>query len=430
MNRKLAISHRRAVFAALMALCMCMSWAAVTASGDSIVYALADMAWMFAAFLFVFIQTMRLSVSENARIIILTGFFLRIVVALWGAYGTGGIAVFLKGVDASTFLRIAKEYFKGDYSAFRTYYPYIINIIFKFTGPNGIMVQTVNILCWFLGIKLIVLTAQELYGKKMQLILLCYTFLPYPMIVSTQLLRESMISLLSMLSFYCLWKWMNSGRIKYVAVALLISLLPTILHSGNIALALGICLVYIQWDVRAGLWRRFNWRSFALFLGVLAAVPLYEYIFAKYLPYLPKQLSLEMITGAMPLASGRSIYVSGFVVNNWGEFLLWSIYLVIYYWLSPTPRFWSSPMDIAGFCLDSIPFFFLWIYIFKNVKKDWRRSQAKAGIYILFLYTFIYAWGTGNAGTAMRHRGQLLGIMVMTIVMGKLSQKSISRENS
>lgn len=420
MNKKGLVRHRYIAFAAIMAACMCIAWIAIRVSADSAVYAMIDMAWMFATAMFVFIQTEKLTISGNSKMIIMAGFFVRIILALWGSYGTSGIAAFLagRGNDQEVFLRVARQYFGGDFSDFCTYYPYIINTIFQFTGPNRFLAQIVNILCWFLGALLLIKMAKGFSKKKVQFVLLYYTFCPFPMLLSTQLMRESMISFLSMLSFYFLWKWMDSGQTKYIIGALGISIVPMILHSGNIALAAGICLVYIRWDFRTGGWRKLNWRDFILVFGIFAVIPLYENIFARYLPYLPSKLSLEMITEKISFASGRSDYLSELKVNNWSEFLLWSIYLIVYFWMSPTLRFWNSPLDVAGFVLDSIPLLILWMLIIKNIKSAWCRSQAVAGVFILFLYTFIYAWGTRNAGTAMRHRGQLLGIMIMTVVIG------------
>ena len=91
---------------------------------------------------------------------------------------------------------------------------------------------------------------------------------------------------------------------------------------------------------------------------------------------------------------------------------------MIYFWISPTPRFWNSSVDIIGFLFDSVPMFFIFIQIFKNIRREKRYSKSLAGLYILLAYTIIYAWGTANAGTAMRHRDQFLGIMVMSVLVG------------
>lgn len=73
-------------------------------------------------------------------------------------------------------------------------------------------------------------------------------------------------------------------------------------------------------------------------------------------------------------------------------------------------------LDVVCFFVDVVPWVIMVIGMF-CVSHRQKNPQAVVGIFFLLLYTFVYGWGTRNAGTAMRHRDQCLGIMIMAALM-------------
>lgn len=395
-----------------------LSWLIVSHTSDSRIHAAIDIVWCGMIVAYIVVQTRSFDMPKYGKAIVLAGFFARVGLACWGTYGAGALADWLRRGDQAAFFEIATHYYSGDYSEYLTRYPYVICTIFRIMGPNRIMPQMLNILCWFLGVRILLSVTNGLYGRKKILILLFYTFLPYALLISTHVMRESIINLFAMLSFFYLWKWMNFGKIKHLIIMCLISLIPILLHTGNIALLIAAFIIYMQWDRETGKWRKSGLRWLILFLCFFLAIPLYNSISRSFpIEYLPSEISLERITGRSSVP-GRSDYVSPGAVHTIGEFIFWSIYRMLYFWISPTPRFWNSPVDVIGFVFDSVPLFVIFLQIFKNIKQGKRHSKSLAGLYILIVYTIIYAWGTTNAGTAMRHRDQLFGIMAMTVLIG------------
>lgn len=383
----------------------------------SLAYEAADIALCSVIVMYVIVQTMSFHMSQNGKWIVLTGFFVRLVLACWGTYGDGALAVWLSSGDQEDFLRIALQYFTGDFSEQWTRYPYVVYMIFRLTGPNRIMPKLINIFCWFLGILILQMVAGGLYGRKKIMILFAYTFLPYALLVSTQLMRESMISLFSMLCVLSIYNWMDSGNVKHMLIVLVCASAPVALHAGNIALVAGAFLVYMLWDYKAGKWRKFDWCWIVIILCIIMAVPFYNNFFARFLGYFPRNISFETITGK-PFNPGRSDYGPSAVVKTLGQFIFWGIYRILYFWISPTPRFWNSPIDVIGFLFDSIPMILVFLQIFRNIKRNMRQSKSLAGLYVLGVYTVIYGFGTSNAGTAIRHRDQLWGMMIMAVLAG------------
>ena len=145
-------------------------------------------------------------------------------------------------------------------------------------------------------------------------------------------------------------------------------------------------------------------------------MPIYERIIVRLFPgYLPSVIDLTNLTNRAYF-DGRTDYVVGLPpVTNFLQFAIQSIYRMLYFWISPTPRFWTSVMDIAGFFMDTIPWMAVFYWLLKNRKKS--NPQSKAIWFVLLVYTITYGWGTQNAGTAMRHRDLLLGIVVMAVLI-------------
>lgn len=419
--KKMAIPYRNAKFLSVLFIILSVSWFVVSQISDSLLFVVTDAAWILLVSAFVLVQTHSFRMSENGKLVVLTGFSIRLSLVLYGIYGTGAPADLLRRWgDQPAFLRPALQYLQGDFTEYWTRYPYVIYGIFQLMGPERIMAQLVNILCWFLGVK-VLLSVSDIHGQKKIRMLFLYAYLPNALLLSTLLLRESMISLFSMLVVLYLWRWMNTGHIRYMIIVLLASVPPILLHSGNIALLAGSFFVFCRWDCKMGKWRRLDWRCIIMVLWVFTAILLYENanVIAPYLEYLPREISWKAVTGrASMYMPARADYIALTMPNDLGEFIFWSIRQIFYFWVSPTPGYWTSPLDVIGFLFDSIPMAFCFWKIFENIKKDRRHSKSLAGLYILIPYTILYAWGTVNAGTAMRHRDQLLGIMVMSILIG------------
>ncbi|MCM1325849.1 MAG: hypothetical protein NC094_07565 [Bacteroidales bacterium] len=178
---------------------------------DPVEYFLLGFCWILVMSSYVTIKTHILRCANTFKAIIIMGYFIRLLIAFWGTYGKGAVINFLNTGDQIGFLNTAKQYYYGDFSQYYTRYPYVLLGIFKITGCNRMMPQLFNILCWYLGILVLEKIGDGFRGKRELLLLFFYVFMPWPLLISTQLYRESLMSLLMMLSYYYLWKWMARG---------------------------------------------------------------------------------------------------------------------------------------------------------------------------------------------------------------------------
>ncbi len=377
--------------------------------------------WICIGSLFVFIKTYTLRCSELSKLIVIIAYLFRLAIAAWGTYGTGAVINFLNAGDQHGFLRIARQYYERDFSQSCTYYPYVIFWIFKVAGRSRMMPQLFNIMCWYVGILLLMRLGEGFY-KKRECILLCfYAFMPWPLLISTQLYREPMMSLLMMLIYFLCWRWMNYGQFGDMIMAALLVAPLFLLHGGNIVMWPILFITYVHWDYKRQKWRVLSGRCMVYSIGLLVSLIFVKVIIPQYGTYLPTSFSLEALTSYAYYPARADYIPENVSIKSWDQFWAWTVYRMMYFWISPSPRFWNSAWDFVGFAVDAVPWLVLLAWMIIGNRKH-KNPQIMMGSLLILLYIFVYGWGTRNAGTAMRHRGQLLGIVVMTVLVGMRGQ--------
>lgn len=371
--------------------------------------------------LFVFVSTSRLKMTNMIKRLVLVAFFTRLLLALIAVYGKGTFAYFLVNVD--DIYSAALRFFAGDFSFWYTNYTPFLYALFQFTGPDRIAPTLVNILLWFLGFFAIQAASGDFYDPRARYFVLLYMFLPNELLFSIKVAREAIIWSSLMLSFCFLLKWMRTGKMKCFFGAMLMVLPAFLMHHGNVAMWISIFLIYIFWSPKKQEWRLINRKIYLIVIAAMLAAPLYGKVFVGgYGAVTSLRSILDHFTshasrGAI-YYSGRAAYInSDITYRNPIQFLANTLYLSLYFWISPTPRFWSSPLDMVGFALDTLPWAIFYFCYFKAIKAKGSDRRAFAGVVIAVMFTLVYGWGTFNAGTAMRHRGQLLGVMTMAAMV-------------
>lgn len=394
---------------------------------DETVCAFIDGILLLSSLIVVVMDILSMKASPITKNIVLISLIGRIGCMVLPLLGTGEFAVFCNQVDQINFLNIALDYFVGDYSLRSTKYPYVLNFLFQLFGPYHLMAQAINIVFWYLGLKIIYRVAdRDFLGKKKQWLIAFYCLLPMQILITSSLLRESIMIFFIMLSVYYIGKYQETKNITYLVFSTLIALPSILLHTGCIAIWGVNFLVYVMWDGDTGKWKIFTWKAFLLVLAITFMVPIYENVVFKVFPdYLPSTLSIESLTNRRYEISRTDYIVGSGTVESVLEFIFSTVYRCVYFWLSPTPDFWSSPIDVIAFALDTLPWM-IFLYSFCKQMKHTRNARVGwLGACLFFVFTLIYAWGTRNAGAAMRHRDMLVGPMVMLMLYGVRAEKEV-----
>ena len=246
-----------------------------------------------------------------------------------------------------------------------------------------------------------------------------WSFLPANIWLTTELIRESVMALFIAVSFYFLIRWMDGGSWNNIGAAMLCSFPAMWLHGVSAALWGGIGFALVFWNRGNRRWA-LGRRNRILLIAVLAAAVCFISLrLYQYIPYFPSELTLESIThygNPLVYIPGRTDYLGEIDVKNWAEFALWTVVRSVYFWLSPVVFDWNSWTDPAVALVDALPLAALIVLTFLRPKQ---KGDGKwlAGIAALLCYTLMFAWGTRNAGTAIRHRNLLLALLLMTCAL-------------
>lgn len=230
--------------------------------------------------------------------------------------------------------------------------------------------------------------------------------------------------------FFDLWSferflyWMKDGGKRYLAEAFLIVIPPIILHSAPAALWAVYVAGVMFWDVKR---QRFRWQiksavvfacAFLCFIAIIAT-PLKSLLFV----YFGKDFSIYGLTH-MYHEAGGSDYLGSVECSTWWQFSLYTLVRMFYFLFSPLPTEARGSLDIAAFLGDG---FLLMLVILCLARKMYRNCKMRAYIGMALLgmvfLTDIFAWGVANAGTAMRHRYLVWGIMIMGLCISYSEKK-------
>ena len=109
---------------------------------------------------------------------------------------------------------------------------------------------------------------------------------------------------------------------------------------------------------------------------------------------------------------GDASYPSWLIINNNYEYFQKSIVKIFYFLYSPFIWDIKSIYQMIGL-VDGMLYAILTIYIFRNWRAIWANPITRIFILIFITYVIVYAAGTGNFGTGIRHRSKFVVILIV-----------------
>jgi len=93
--------------------------------------------------------------------------------------------------------------------------------------------------------------------------------------------------------------------------------------------------------------------------------------------------------------------------------MVWKVPVrVIYFFFSPLPWDISKYGHFVGF-LDGVLYFIFLRLLWKKRKFVLQNPSSKILLSMLVVYVLVFSLGTGNSGTAMRHRAKIFPIIIV-----------------
>jgi len=302
-------------------------------------------------------------------------------------------------------------------------YATLLKVFVSIFGDNRLILQYINVLAATSSLIILnkVFDRLKIASKTKLICLSIIAFSPLNILLSAALLRESLMIFLSTISLYFFIKWYQTGNLSNFLLSSLLVVGQSWLHSGSITILLGYLVAFIIYKPSIGKITLHKKTFVYLALSLLILVVFYSLFSSSIMSYFNKINSLEDIA-ANRKAFGGSDYLT--FIDGTTSPLLLAIFTplkLFYFFCSPMPWDCKSLAMILTFLLDSTIYAYLLLSLFKQ--KAANKTLRTLLLMALIPVSITYAWGTVNAGTAMRHREKLLPILVTTYAASKKKEK-------
>lgn len=376
------------------------------------------------SFIFIIINSYFLIInvkSEKSNIIILfvLGYIIRICVLLLDLYGRNLVIIFSSGADSEAFFRIANEIANNRNMLFNTvrggYYTKFLGLLIALIGQNRVFLQYINIIFSMVSgiILLNIIKNLKISKKYLKVGILAFMFFPMAVIHSSILLRESMITMLVILSIDSFIKWFNDNETKTFILCIIFIILACILHAGVFGIFVMYTISYSKYTFSK---KNMNFNKIASLLIFIIG---FTIIFLKR-DILFNRISfnntedLYRALNINTIYTGSSSYLQNLHFTNPVQIITYAPIKMIYFLFSPVITDWRGINDFLVFMLDSLFYIISFVIIIKYLIKSQIRSDLILNIiFAVLLTTVIFGFGVSNTGAAIRHRNKIFFLFLI-----------------
>jgi len=376
---------------------------------------------------FIFITILFRVKDSVLRNILIIAFALRTGLALFNAFIS---KLPDSGADAVSFERVGWEYTQAwnmglEVSSRSAAYIYskIIGVIYLISGRVPLLAQFVNVI---LGVSIVYYVYKiiiELGATKRsaQIGSVITALFPTLCLYSAITMRENFISFFAIISVFYFFKWLNSGTVSKLVLAVAFLLLSSALHGAMILIGIMYAIFFIFYKAKIKKWRLVSKQTFfGIFIVILVIILFSSFLMNK----LPGDLSLVFSPDYMGnrvtiSARGNTAYLVGFTPNSILDIIIQTPVRMVYFLFAPFPWMISSPGQILGL-IDALLCLVLVFYLIGGLKylKKYNNPAFWAVTLTLLIMIVTFAWGTSNFGTAIRHRQKIVWLIIAVSSLG------------
>lgn len=340
---------------------------------------------------------------------LILGYCMRIFLVIFDIYGRNIYSLPNSGADSERFYLECLAYMEG-YSVSGAF-PQMTGEIISRIGVSRLYVQFLLMLCSVVALHLLDAMLREInvdtLRRRRVMYIVC--LMPNFAILSSIFLRESIVAFFAALSLWAFIKWWVNGRERWFLFAFAAVFFASRFHSGTVAMAIGYIAIRFLYDKRRKVFHT-SWKNI---LPTIVFVTVFVYLYTNHKDVLfGKMANIETIDD---IASGHGMGGSTYAayVGNSStplNMLIYTLPRIVFFLFSPFPWHWRGLSDIIAFCFNSV--FYLWTvysaYKYLRSKETGNRSLLIALVLIALVTVFVFAWGTSNTGTAVRHRDKMV----------------------
>lgn len=352
---------------------------------------------------------------------LLTGVLLRFASVLFYSY-TGDSDPDGYGTMAMMYTQMSPEQLIANFPTGAYFYSWLISFPYRLFGPNEMMIRSINGLfyCWSLFIAYDL--AKALYGKKpAKKVALFLAVFPAILRFSGPFAsREALYVWLSMVSLLLIFQFYSGrGAIKLV-LAFPCILFACIVHTS--AFMFFVLLLLILMNNSSG---DKGMKVLVGFIGCCFVAAGLFIMFKRGIGteklYLDKGgLNLEKMNWiSESSADGRAAYLKGFTFSNPILTVLFLPVRAAFFLYAPFIWMVRNTLDVFGF-IDGFLYLLVSYHAMQNIRAILRnKKRSRSEQFVLFLAVMLmgmlvmFAIGTSNYGTALRHRAKLISMFVL-----------------
>lgn len=353
------------------------------------------------------------------------------VMHTWGLISLPG-----HGMDTNRFWRLAQELaalpaheFWGQFDPTTGFiYSWLGALLFRLTVTSELMLAAVNVLLGTFSVLLTYVVARRVMPEsRARLVTWLMALYPTLIIHSGILLREMAVVAPFMVGVYYAVRWAQEDRPLDAGLAVMGFAVAAVFHGGMVGaiIALGLFGIWRAVSAASLTERTLRWRSaLAGSVGAVVVFTAAGYAFVGSWELGSIGAVDERITGLEQTLEQRvrvkelggsdypaAIRAESIVAAPWvlpGR--------IVYLLYSPFPWDIRAPSHLLGL-IPSALFFYVTFSAWKGRREIVRRPELLLILMIVIMLTIIFAVGTSNIGTAMRHKAKFVHALVLLAVV-------------
>lgn len=373
---------------------------------------------------FIFICFVYYQPYSELRMLLLISFLVRAALALVHAYI---VPLPDSQADAIAFEHIGWELAQGwragapfEFITGAYLYSWVIGLIYFIFDRCPLLIQSLNV---FFGSLIVYLTAaisREFFNTRVMVFsswVAC--IFPTLLLYSAITMREVAVVFNFALSVLYFARWLKNNRNYVLIKSMLFLFISGLFHTGILLLLTVPLLFWLYRSVGEFLRLRMGTFIFNIFTGILVlgliAIPFITGMGMEKVGDITRVIDAEYIGARHEIqARDRAAYLTGLDINTWSDLVIAVPLKTIYFLFAPFPWDISAPIDLLGM-VDGLIYLGLTLVGLKgvlHVRKQHGKFIFWGLMFILAIGIIIFSMGTGNYGTAIRHRAKFAFLLI------------------
>jgi hypothetical protein len=322
---------------------------------------------------------------------------------------------------ASQLSALEWSHLRGEFRTGKPFYEVLVGAMYKIVGINQLLPLAVNVLSGTLTVLFVWLLSSALWraGKTALTASIVATLFPTLAIYSGILLRDSIVILFLTAGAYYIVVFMQTDRFTSFALSVVFWFGAISFHTGAIAVLPALGLAPLLSRQNSADDRRGNTVLLAVTIVLSLMIVLIVFSTGWGMDKLRRYQDMEMAEALAEQQTRkesrtRAGYLEGLQPQS-GFDLLWQTPIrAVYFVATPFPWMIQSSKDIFGLLIAGLTLWIIWL--------NWRNRRVvaanKCALLVLFAgccLMIVFAVGTANYGTAIRHRSKAIPLLLATI---------------